>query len=106
MTDDDKDHWSCDSCINLFPFNHTVDDKVFVILASNNDSKYSHINCDDLLFNPFQLCPIDDKTLHGDDYDPDIHYYNDPQRSKYYTSNYYDISEFNAATTDSKTLNN
>ena len=94
-----KASWMCGSCVLLFPFNHIVDNNLFLKCTNIKDCKIYRPNYENLLFNPFDLLPMDDEgtSLPCDIYDPDIHYYNHPQNVlNLCGSKYYDIDEFNS----------
>jgi hypothetical protein len=95
-----KQRWICNLCTDLFPFNHILDDSIFLENVSNCDNKQWKLNYDTLIFNPFELYPS--FTGHGDslpcdEYDPDLHYYNHVQDvSNLCDSKYFDVTELNS----------
>ncbi len=103
MKTGDKKSWLCRGCIHLFPFNHNIEQSEFLKLVTNNDTRF--ISCfSDLIFNPFELYQQDENTLRYDDYDPDVHYYNNSQiNNNICNSKYYNIEEFNLNVANTKT---
>ena len=84
----------CNDCVNLFPYNITLSNELFLRLA-NNCYHTKLLNCEQLLFNPFELS-YERNTDHYDDYDPDIHYYSKCQSmGEVCESKYFDSIEFN-----------
>ncbi len=93
MTQNEKANWMCTNCINIFPFNINSDNELFIKLANNSYRMKLSINCDELLFDPFRLIYDLNTSIHsGDDYDPDINYYDKSSKfdnlceSKYFDS--------------------
>ena len=89
MSNDNKSSWMCISCINIFPYNHVVDNNNFVELVTNNDARLLQLCCDQLLFDPCDFYSGNNEIIPCNDYDPDLHYYN-PSRN--IDSRYYDIA--------------
>ena len=67
MIDAGKKNWICSKCI---------------------------LNCDDLLFDPFDSWSDSNPNV-LDDYDPDLNYYESSSVRQYSNSDYYDIDQFN-----------
>ena len=63
--------WSCTMCINSFPFNHIIDNDKFIceIIGHNR------LNCDNLIFNPFNDDDISNIKISNFECDPDVHHY-------------------------------
>ncbi len=97
LSANNRKSWICNICAHSFPFNHLMNDDLFVQSALNKDVTTSWLNGNNLLFNPFDLYPdSDDKTQIYLDYDPDLHYYNKTCQSwSNCNSNYLNIEEFN-----------
>ena len=53
MNHNDKLNWMCSNCVDIFPFNNILDNKVFTKYITNTWSIKIPINCDNLLFDPF-----------------------------------------------------
>lgn len=82
-----KQRWICNLCTDLFPFNHILDDSIFLENVSNCDNKQWKLNYDNLIFNPFELYPS--FTGHGDSYHvQDV--------SNLCDSKYFDVTELNS----------
>jgi hypothetical protein len=97
MKSDDKTNWMCNECINILPFNHLSENDEFMNTLTKNDSK-PYLNCQNLLFNPFELLPDNDKAYPCSSYDADQHYFNQSHEiNNLCNSNYYNIDEFNNA---------
>jgi len=80
--------------VGIFPFNHILDDELFIQLAQNGEPKYTNnLYCENYLFNPFDLNSDGDHSPFIDN-DPDSNYY-DVHSSDYYESRYYDSIGFN-----------
>jgi hypothetical protein len=92
MTPEDKLIWLCVKCIESFPFNHIIDNDLFIESIRHSDVKFGGLNCDELLFNPFHDdYGISNWSAASDkDHDPDLNHYNTQIsqsliHSKYYT---------------------
>lgn len=101
MSKINRDNWTCHKCICLFPFNHIIDENVFVKLTKNIWKRNIPFNCEDLLFDPFEHLKLNDVKLPCDQYDPDIQHYSGSQNiDEVCNSNYYDNEEFNNMISD------
>jgi hypothetical protein len=104
MNDNDSKSWLCHYCINLFPFNHIIDNEFFITSSTNSDATLANgIDCNKLLFNPFDLNLENGELTDNipcNDYDPDINYYNTQVQHTLIDSKYYDSSEFNSTIAD------
>ena len=95
MNSTDRGNWMCSDCLDLFPFNNISDNRTLIKYTTNTWCIKLPINCDDLLFDPFDFLSDSNPDV-LDDYDPDINYYAEcPQQ--YANSEYYDIEQFNDA---------
>ena len=76
--------WSCNTCINYFPVNHIVDnDECTCEIIGHN-----RLNCDKLIFNPFNDEDISNIKMYNFECDPDIHHYDEYSNitdSRYFT---------------------
>ena len=90
----DKANWICSKCIDIFPFNNISDNRIFQKYAKNTWSIKIPLNCDDLLFDPFDSWSDSNPNI-LDDYDPDLNYYESSSVRQYSNSDYYDIDQFN-----------
>ena len=90
----DKENWICSKCIDIFPFNNISDNRIFQKYAKNTWSIKMPLNCDDLLFDPFDSWSDSNPNI-LDDYDPDLNYYESSSVRQYSNSDYYDIDQFN-----------
>ena len=76
--------WSCTMCINSFPFNHIIDNDKFICEIIGHNS----LNCDNLIFNPFNDEDISNIKISNFECDPDVHHYDKYSNindSKYFT---------------------
>ena len=100
MSLNEKDNWMCPDCMNIFPFNHCVDDDLFLQLTSNVYDRDLFIprNSNELLFEPFDLQSDIFDNNDWDEHDPDIQYYLKTQNLiNMCNSEYYDVDQFNSA---------
>jgi hypothetical protein len=97
MTPEDKLIWLCVKCIESFPFNHIIDNDLFIESIRHSDVKFGGLNCDELLFNPFHDdYGISNWSAASDkDHDPDLNHYNTQISQSLIHSNYYTYYELN-----------
>ena len=79
----------------MFPFNHISDDRHFLKMTMNTWSIKVPLNCNDMIFNPFdmKLSP-NDCAYKIDECDPDFNYFsNIIDANSNFDSKYYDQVE-------------
>ena len=97
LSETDRKEWICVECVHMFPFNHISDDRHFLKMTMNSWSIKVPLNCNDMIFNPFdmKLSP-NDCAYKIDECDPDFNYFsNIIDANSNFDSKYYDVNEFN-----------